>query len=65
MSILNRVQGLLRKKPITETRVFGDIAAQTFKRKDLYKVITTCPNGSRILITDRVWIQVNHLEVQE
>ena len=56
----------LRRKPLTEKKVFGDVGpTNVFKLKDLYKVITTCPNGSRILITDRIWIQVNHLGVPE
>ena len=53
-------------KPLTEKKVFGDVGiADVFKLKDLHKVITTCPNGSRILINNRIWIQVNHLEVPE
>lgn len=65
MSILKRVLNIFKKKPLTEEKVFGDIAAQTFKLKDLHKIITTCPDGSRILINNRVWIQVFHNEVSE
>lgn len=65
MSILNRVQSLIKRKPLIEEKVFGEISAKMFSKKDLLRVINTCPDGSRILINEKIWIQVNHLEVIE
>lgn len=63
MSILNRILNPFKRRQ--KTIMLGEVEVPTFRVKDLHKIITTCPNGSRILINDRIWIQVNHLEVPE
>lgn len=59
MSILN----WFKKKSLTHDAVFDSINIKVFKKKDILKVIKTCPNGSRILINPTTWIQVYHNEV--
>jgi len=64
MKLISSIISHIKRKPITTNRVFSDIGKViTFKKNDLLKVVKTCPNGSRILIDRRTWIQVYHNEV--
>ena len=58
MSILSFLHFL--KKPLTETAMIDGMKVKVFKRRNLMRVLDSCPNGSVVMINARTRVTVYH-----